>query len=66
MVTDQKRKVTEGEVDLAENAFTQFIEWGHTEQRCPWCADVLQFDNAGSSYSIGCVSCDFKVTARGI
>ena len=65
MVTENKRVITEEELYFAEAALAEFEETGATDRTCPWCEGGFIFENKGSSYSIECNRCDFKVTSRG-
>lgn len=66
MASDAKRQVTEDEVLFVESAFSEYQVEGRTFKRCPWCAEELKFDAVVAGYTIFCVNCKFKVTARGI
>jgi hypothetical protein len=66
MNTNFKRRVTEEEVLYAEEAFSEYEAKEHTQKRCPWCSGELRFNAVVSGYSILCINCEFKVTARGV
>ncbi len=66
MATKYKRIITETEYHYVEEAFSEFLENGITEKKCPWCSEKLNFENLGSGHIIQCSCCEMIVTARGV
>lgn len=66
MSTNSKRQVTEEEVLYVEEAFSEYEAKGRTRKKCPWCSGELKFNGFVSGYSILCITCEFKISARGV
>lgn len=61
-----KRTMNESELLYAEDAFTEYVETGKTDRKCPWCGEDFIFVVASTAHAVKCTQCEFKYTARGI